>query len=333
MKFTLVALLLLLAAPLAAQGGGDSASRVMTKAVRAYQDLDFDGAARLFRRVLAPPLAEQLDDAKRARALMYLGATEHYRGRPDSAIAVFRRLVALAPEQRPDTLVFPPEITRLYDGVRSAATVVAVARDTVAQPPRPPPPAPPPPAPPPKRAAEPASRVGTVTANVGGLVSSVSTGNATSAAAGFAGSVQLRRMELQVRYAEGSNDLVEGALALRLLATPWLSMQLGPHIRRFDTPLGAERWVTWRLGVRGDVAISRSGVRGYAMLWRALGLDVNLPSSSGSAHGGEIGVRTDVGLRRLWLAMAYGVDQAVVPDANRSETVKTLTLTVGVNRR
>src|SRR6266446_1903891 len=118
MKFTPLAVLLLLAAPLSAQS--DSASRMMTRAVRAYQDLDFDGAARLLRRVLAPPLAAQLKDAQRARALSYLGAAEHYRGRPDSAIAVFRRLVALAPDHRPDTLIFPPEITRLYDGVRSS---------------------------------------------------------------------------------------------------------------------------------------------------------------------------------------------------------------------
>jgi len=160
-------------------------------------------------------------------------------------------------------------------------------------------------------------------------MTNVRTGSGASTAAGFVGSVRLRRMELQVRYAEGSNDLVEGALALRVLATPWLSLQLGPHARHFD----AERWVTWRLGARGDVPLAGSGVRGYAMLWRALALDVNLPSGSGSAHGGELGVRTDALLRPVWLALAYGIDQAVVRDANRHETVKTLTLTVGVNRR
>ena len=128
MSVRVVALALLLAAhapaPLRAQSG--SASEVMTGAVRAYRDLDFDGAARLLRRVLTPPLATGLDDADRARALTYLGAAEHYRERPDSAIAVFRRLVFLAPRHRPDTLIFPPEITRLYDAVRSSTRVVAV---------------------------------------------------------------------------------------------------------------------------------------------------------------------------------------------------------------
>src|SRR5712691_2801464 len=119
-----VALALLVAAPLRAQTG--SASEVMSGAVRAYRDLDFDGAARLLRRVLTPPLANGLDDAERTRALTYLGAAEHYRQRRDSAIAVFYRLVLLAPRHRPDTLIFPPEVTRLYDEVRSRTTVVAV---------------------------------------------------------------------------------------------------------------------------------------------------------------------------------------------------------------
>ncbi len=342
MKFTLVALLLF-AAPLSAQGNG--ASNMMAQAVRAYQDLEFDAAARLLRRVLTPPLAAELKDAERARALMYLGAAEHYRGRPDSAIAVFRRLVALAPDQRPDTLIFPPEITRLYDGVRGATTVVAVAPpprqatvDTPSHAPLPPLAPPPPPPPPPPRSHERVASGGTVptrvAATIAGLVTNVRTGSGASTAAGFVGNAWLRRVGLQVRYAEGSNGLVEGALALRVQATPWLSMQLGPHARRFDTALGeSERWVTWRLGARGDVAIAASGVRGYAMLWRALALDVNLPSGSGSAHGGELGVRTDALLRPLWFALAYGIDQAMVRDANRHETVKTLTLTVGVNRR
>lgn len=124
MSLRVVALALLLAGPLQAQDG--SASAVMTAAVRAYRDLDFDVAARTLRRVLMPPLTNGLDDAERARALTYLGAVEYYRERRDTAISVFRRLVALAPRHRPDTLIFPPEITRLYDEVRNRTKVVAV---------------------------------------------------------------------------------------------------------------------------------------------------------------------------------------------------------------
>jgi len=119
-----VVLALLLATPLRAQN--PTASEVLTGAIRAYQDLDFDSAARQLRRVLTPPLATGLGNAERTRALTYLGAAEHYRQRRDSAIAVFRRLVLMAPRHRPDTLIFPPEITRLYDEVRRGTPVVAV---------------------------------------------------------------------------------------------------------------------------------------------------------------------------------------------------------------
>src|SRR5438552_16836032 len=112
MRVRVVVLALLLAAPtLAAQHG--SASEVMTSAVRAYRDLDFTAAALLLRRVLTPPLASELDDSTRARALTYLAAAAHYRARPESAIAVFRLLVVLATRQRPPTLSFPPALPPL----------------------------------------------------------------------------------------------------------------------------------------------------------------------------------------------------------------------------
>jgi hypothetical protein len=321
MSVRVVALLLLLATPLRAQSGG--ASEVMTGAVRAYRDLDFDAAARMLRRVLAPPLASELDSVERAQALTYLGAAEHYRGRQDSAIAVFQQLAVLVPSHRPDTLIFPPEITRLYDDVRS----------------RVPPPAPvalqaPPPAPPPAPAPAPPA---VVTQGNELRVTSTAAGQLLNirgvTALGFIGSVRFRRLELDVRYAEGQRRaLIEGAVALRFLATPWLSVQLGPHARRFDTPFGAERWVTWQLGGRGDWAIAGTGVRGHATLWRALGLDVNLPPGAGSAHGGEVGVTFDFAPRRFWFGLAYGIDQAQVRGAARRETVETLTVTAGVRR-
>jgi len=332
MTVRVVALALLLATPLRAQHGG--ASEVLSGAIRAYRDLEFDAAARMLRRVLTPPLAIELDDSGRARALTYLGAAEHYRGRQDSAIAVFRRLVALAPDQRPDTLIFPPEITRLYEGVRSSVP----PRIAVKAPPpdilprfRPPPPPTAleiPLAATPQDASQ--DNEHTVTAAAGQVL------NVRGVTAlGFFGSARFRRLELDVRYAEAQNRaVVEGAVALRFLATPWLSMQVGPHARRFDTPLGAERWVTWRLGGRADVAIAGPGpsVRGHAMLWRALGLQVNVPPGSGSASGGEVGVTIDLGPRPFWLGLAYGIDRAQVRDAAWHETVETLTFTAGLRR-
>jgi len=333
MRVRVVVLALLLAAPaLAAQNG--SASEVMTSAIRAYRDLDFDAAARLLRRVLTPPLASALDDSTCARVLTYLGAAEHYRARPESAIAVFRRLVVLAPRQRPDTLIFPPEITRLYDQVRAELSVGVPLRigdnerDRLPRF-RPPPRAAlqvPPAAPPVGASQRDERRMSTSAAGQVLKVRDVT-------ALGFFGDVRFRRLELDVRYAEGQReDLVEGAVTLGFWATPWLSVQMGPHARRFDTPFGAERWVTWRLGGRADVAIAGPSVRGHAVLWRALALDVNVPPGSGSAHGGEVGVTIDLGPQPLWFALAYGIDQAQVRDAARRETVQTLRLSVGLRQ-
>jgi len=342
-RLAVLAVLLAAPAPLRAQNG---ANDLMARAVRAYQDLEFDRSAYLLRRVLVAP-ANELDDSTRARALTYLGATEHYRGNTDSAMAAFRRLVALAPHQAPDTLIFPPEVTRLYEQVRSSVTAVAVqpappaARDTVL-PTTPPPPPPtaarapvkstaPPPAPPARR--ESAVSATSVTATVAGLITNVRTGGIASTAAGFEGSVQVRRFALAVRYAEGGSGLVQGSMALGFMPTPWFTLQAGPHALRYNAQFGAERWVTWRLGGRGDFALGGTSVRGHAMVWHALGLDVNVPPGSGSANGGEVGVTLDLGPRPVWFALAYGIDQAQVTGANRRETVKTLTLTVGLNRR
>jgi hypothetical protein len=348
MRGGLVLLSALLATPLWAQNR--SASDVMSSAVRAYRDLEFDTAATLLRRVLAPPLDRDLDNVQRARALTYLGAAEHYRGQPDSAIVVFRRLVAVAPGQQPDTLTFPPEITRLYDAVRNSMATVAVRApvDTVpaiTTTPTPTPTPTPPVAPDTVRqllATPERSRGARFTATGAGLLSIVRTGSDGGGAYGFTGSVRLGRVALDVRYAQGTlqpadrqstaRDIVEGSVALRFAATSWLSLQLGPHARRYDTPSGAERWVTWQLGTRGDFVIAGPGVRGHALLWRGTGLDVNVPPGSGSARGGEVGFTID-GPRSFWLDLSYGIDQARVRDVARRETVEAVTVTVGVRRR
>ncbi|HLQ58132.1 MAG TPA: hypothetical protein VK113_01340 [Gemmatimonadales bacterium] len=192
-------------------------------------------------------------------------------------------------------------------------------------------------------AAPPLAGQTTITGTAAGLVLNVRTRSDAGTALGFGGTVRFRRLELQVRYAEGTlqpsdrqsvgRDLVEGAVALRFAATPWLSMQLGPHARHYDSPLGPERWVTWELGGRAEVAIAGTQVRGHAMLWRGMGLEVNVPPGSGSARGGEVGLTIDPGARPFWFALAYGIDQAQVRDAARRETVETLTFSAGLRRR
>jgi len=98
--------------------------------IRAYEQLDYAVAAALLRGELAAPGA--LPDSDRAVALVYLGATELFRGRQDSAVAAFQRLVLLRPGFRPDPLTFPPEVTDLVRQVRrdTRAVIVEVPRTT-----------------------------------------------------------------------------------------------------------------------------------------------------------------------------------------------------------
>jgi hypothetical protein len=107
-----------MAAPLAAQ-----ATDPMTGALRAYQDLDYDNAARLLRQALADP---SLPDTTRMNALMHLGATELFREQRDSAAAAFRRLVLFEPRYQPDQLRFPPEVSSLFQATRLGTIAVAV---------------------------------------------------------------------------------------------------------------------------------------------------------------------------------------------------------------
>ena len=107
------------AVPAAAQTADD----LIAAGVRAYDNLDFDVAASLLRRSLASGPA--LDPPVRVRALAYLGATEVFRGNSDSGSALFGQLISLDPRHRIDQLVFPPEISSVFDAVRR--TILAVA--------------------------------------------------------------------------------------------------------------------------------------------------------------------------------------------------------------
>jgi len=110
--------------PAAAQ----DATHAVASAVEAYQNLDYETAAALLRRVLAveAPSPDTIPDALRPKALTYLAASDFYRGRRDSADAVFRRLIREDPRFRPDPLIFPPEVTAVFESQRRAIKVVAV---------------------------------------------------------------------------------------------------------------------------------------------------------------------------------------------------------------
>lgn len=106
--------------PLAGQCGLD----VVQEGIRAYQNLRLARAVDLLSRAIA----EQKKDAARCspqeRALAFLGAADFYRGDTASARETFRELVMIDPRFEPDTSVFPPEITSLYDEIRLSTPVV-----------------------------------------------------------------------------------------------------------------------------------------------------------------------------------------------------------------
>ena len=247
MNHRVLAFALLLAVPAPSPAQDVHGRAALARAIQAYQDLDFDRAVVLLRRALSG----NLSDSARVAALTYLGAAEHYRSRPDSAVAAFQRLAFLAPRYEPDTLVFPPEITRQYSEVRSRLAVLqlvvqvplhlgnptkSVAAPSLSARARP-------------ERNEESARTATrsrfrITATAAGTVANVRAHSeppglppGSGIALGMTLSARVRRFELGVRYLEGSlgtRDLVEGAAALRFAATPWLVVHAGPQIRRYD---------------------------------------------------------------------------------------------------
>src|SRR5438094_363181 len=100
---------------------------LLGQGVRAYQSLEYDAAAALLQQSLGRDAATGLADSLRARALTYRAATELFRGQRDTAVGAFRQLVLLNPRYRPDELIFPPQVTNLFQEVRRSTRAIAVA--------------------------------------------------------------------------------------------------------------------------------------------------------------------------------------------------------------
>ncbi len=117
----------------AASTVAQSPDELVEQAVRAYGDLALDDSAWLLRRALNVAGDDGLAEADRGRALMFLGASEVLRNNPDSAGAAFRRLIFLDPRFEPDQLIFPPDVTMIFETVRQQTKTVGVqvGRETV----------------------------------------------------------------------------------------------------------------------------------------------------------------------------------------------------------
>ena len=119
----LVTLLALTARSVAAQ---QSASDLLAQGMRAYQSLDYDQAAAILRRGLARTTGDTLSAVERLQALTYLGATELFRGRRDSAVAAFRQIALTDPTYRPSAIIFPPQVTSMFQDVRLGTKTVFI---------------------------------------------------------------------------------------------------------------------------------------------------------------------------------------------------------------
>lgn len=105
---------------------GQTPTDLLAQGVRAYGDLEFDAAAGFLRRALESDAGIPLERDDRARALTYLAASEVFRANPDTAAAVFRRLILFDTRYVPNQLVFPPEVTNLYDAVRRDTKTITI---------------------------------------------------------------------------------------------------------------------------------------------------------------------------------------------------------------
>lgn len=124
--------LLLMAAPARAQ----SARELAAQGIAAYRALEYQNASALLRRAVAVSGTRALDDSARADALVYLGASELFQGRSESAGVAFGRALEAEPRYRADELVFPPEVTEVFEAVRRRTAFIHVlaADDTTIRP-------------------------------------------------------------------------------------------------------------------------------------------------------------------------------------------------------
>lgn len=116
-------------------GGGrlvaQSGAVLIDQGIAAYRALEFEAAASLIRRGLAAGSSARVG-RERSDAWLYLGASELLRGRRDHAEEAFQQALANEPRFRPDSLVFPPQVTDVFDEVRRQSGYVKVRapRDT-----------------------------------------------------------------------------------------------------------------------------------------------------------------------------------------------------------
>jgi hypothetical protein len=108
--------------PVAARAQAPSPERALEQGLRAYRELEMESAGWLLRQALAG----KLDQRQRVTALSYLGASEFYRDRRDSALSAYADLIRLEPHYRLDRLVFGPDVQAVLEEARKRTPIAAV---------------------------------------------------------------------------------------------------------------------------------------------------------------------------------------------------------------
>lgn len=118
--------LVLVAMPASAQSARDLASQ----GIAAYRALEYEDASSLLRRAVGTTGSRALRDSARAEAFVYLGAAELFQNRSESAGVAFGRALEAEPTYRADELVFPPEVTGVFEAVRRRTAFIRVSAPT-----------------------------------------------------------------------------------------------------------------------------------------------------------------------------------------------------------
>lgn len=167
----------------------------------------------------------------------------------------------------------------------------------------------------------------------------------SGAAVGGEGRLVLGRWRLGVSYLQGrldpqsgsatatARDVVEGNALLGFRPAEWLTLRAGLRGRAYALTGGTQRWLLWTVGARAERPFVGSAVNGYVELWRAVSADVNVPQPFGHAQGGEVGMVARLARMPLDLRLAYRIDNAVLANGARRETVDGLVFGAVLGRR
>jgi hypothetical protein len=163
----------------------------------------------------------------------------------------------------------------------------------------------------------------------------------SGSALGFEGGIGLTRVQLMLRYAQGSvrndssgveRDFAEGDLTLWARPFAWAAVGVGPHIRSFIAPGSTERWLFWEARARGSTTLLPAALEAYLEGWLVLAGDVDVPEPFNAGRGVEGGLALAVGRLPLGVRLRYRVERIALGEGARRETTEHLTLGVGIGR-